>query len=108
MKFSTRLLLSFDDIAAAKDWLFEAAQDPDTPPVVLYEAYRLLEAIDSPAVLDVTKSLRDHRSVARARLANGDAAAGAIKFAERRWFAPAVNDRELDAILASLSLTVGE
>lgn len=85
---------------AAKAWLRSASEDRHTPPVVLFEAYRLLEETDSPRLLDVTQSLSRHRLVARARLANGDAAAGCVEFSDTRWFAPAVNDRGLDAVLS--------
>jgi hypothetical protein len=84
---------------AAKRWLSNAAQDRQTPPSVLYEAYRLLEEIDSPLVIDITDLLRSHRLLARARLANGDANAGVVEFSGREWFAPAVTDHDLDAVL---------
>ena len=85
---------------AAKHWLDAAAKDKRTPPAILFEAYRLLEEIDTPHLLNITESLGHHRLLARARLANGDAAAGAIDFSDTRWFAPAVNDRWIDAILS--------
>ncbi len=85
---------------AAKAWLRSASEDQHTPPLVLFEAYRFLEETDSPRLLDVTQSLSRHRLVARARLANGDAAAGCIEFSDTRWFAPAVNDLSLDAVMS--------
>lgn len=87
-------------VAAAKDWLNSAFKDRRTPSAVLFAACRLLETTDSPHLLDVTESLARHRLLARARLANGDANAGAIEFSEARWFAPEVNDRGLDAVLS--------
>jgi len=87
-------------VAAATHWLESASNDRSTPPVVLFEAYRLLEGTDTPHLLDVTKSLARHRLLARARLANGDAVAGAVEFSETRRFAPTVNDRGLDAVLS--------
>lgn len=87
-------------VAAAKHWLSAAAKDKHTPPVILFEAYRLLEETDTPLLIDITESLSRHRLLARARLANGDAAAGAIEFSDTRWFAPAVNDRGRDSVLS--------
>jgi hypothetical protein len=84
----------------AKHWLDAAAKNKRTPQAILFEAYRLLEEMDTPYLLNITESLGHHRLLARARLANGDAAAGAIEFSDTRWFAPAVNDRGLDAILS--------
>lgn len=86
--------------AAATHWLESASKDRRTPPVVLFEAYRLLEETDTPHLLTITQSLAHHRLLARARLANGDAAAGVVEFSDVRWFAPAVNDRGLDAVLS--------
>ena len=83
----------------AKEWLTEAARDPATPPTLMYEGYRLLEETDSPLVLEITESLGPEWSLCRARLANGDAIAGANAFTDRSWFSPAVNDRYLDRIL---------
>jgi hypothetical protein len=85
---------------AAANWLKMASRDRSIPPVVLFEAYRLLEETDSPLILDITQPLARHRLVARARLANGDAVAGAVEFSDTRWFAPSVCDRGLDAILS--------
>ena len=86
--------------AAAKHWLGAASKDKHTPAAILFEAYQLLEEIDTPHLLNITESLGHHRLLARARLANGDAAAGAIEFSDTRWFSPAVNDRGLDSILS--------
>jgi len=86
--------------AAAMHWLESASKDRRTPPVVLFEAYRLLEETDTPHLLAITQSLARHRLLARARLANGDAAAGAVEFSDTSWFGPAVNDRRLDAVLS--------
>ncbi len=87
-------------VAAAKEWLDSASKDHHTPPSVLYSAYWLLEETDSEFVLELTKSLSQHRLLARARLANGAAAAGAIMLAHEDWFSPAVNDHGLDAVLS--------
>ncbi|HUL01151.1 MAG TPA: hypothetical protein VLX29_09875, partial [Nitrospirota bacterium] len=86
--------------AAAKHWLEAVSMNRCTPPVVLYEAYWRLEETDTPYLLDVTQSLSRHRLLARARLANGDAAAGVVEFSDSQWFAPSVNDRGLDAVLS--------
>lgn len=86
--------------AAATYWLESASKDQRTPPVVLFEAYRLLEGMDAPHLLSITQSLPRHRLLARARLANGEAAAGVVEFSDTRWFAPAVTDRGLDAVLS--------
>lgn len=86
--------------AAAKDWLGAAFKDRRTPYAVLFAASRILETTDSPHLLDVTESLARHHLLARARLANGDANAGAIEFAETRWFSPEVNDSGLEAVLS--------
>ena len=87
-------------IQAAKEWLDSASRDRQTSPTALYAAYRLLEGTDSEFVLEVTEPLSRHRLLARARLANGDARAGAIEFADELWFSPAVTDHALDAILS--------
>lgn len=84
---------------SARQWLESASKDEPTPPIALFEAYRLLEGIDTPYLLGVTQSLPWHRLLARARLANGDAAVAIAEFADARRFAPAVNDRSLDAAL---------
>ena len=86
--------------SAATHWLESASKDRHTPPVLLFAVYRLLEETDSPHLLVITQSLARHPLLARARLANGDAASGAIEFFETRWFAPAVNDRRLDEVLS--------
>jgi len=87
-------------VAAAKDWLESASKDRKTPSALLFEAYRLLEGTDTPNLLIVTQSLSHHRLLARGRLANGDASAGVVEFSDHRWFAPAVTDRGLDAVLS--------
>jgi hypothetical protein len=85
-------------VAAAAHWLELASKDERTPTNIRFAAYWLLKDIDTPHILDVTKSLAQHRLLARARLANGDAAAGIIEFS--REFAPRVNDKDLDAVLS--------
>jgi len=87
-------------VGRVRRWLASATADESAPPVLLYEAHRVLEEIDSPIVLEVTESLPPTRPLSLARLANGDAAAIAIELADSRWFAPSVTDPALDAILA--------
>ncbi len=87
-------------VKTAKDWLVSASSDRPTQPTALYAAYRLLEGTDSEFVLEVTESLSHNRLLARARLANGDALAGAIEFSDKHWFPPSVTDHALDAILS--------
>ena len=81
-------------------WLKSATSDRNTPSVLLFEAYRLLEETDSPRLLKVTQPFLRHPMLARARLANGDAVGGAISFSDDCWFAPAVNDRGMDAVMS--------
>ena len=85
---------------AAKRWLESAFNAPGTPPVVIFQACRLLEKTDTPLILTVTQSFAQHVWMVRARLANGDAAAGIVDFSYAGWFAPAMNDRGLDQILS--------
>jgi hypothetical protein len=86
-------------VKTAKEWLTEAARDPATPPTLLYESYRLLEETDSPFVMEITESLGPNWSLSHARLANGDAIAGAHAFSDRSNFRPAANAPQLDHIL---------
>lgn len=83
-----------------KLWLESTSRDPSNFPVLLSEAYRILEETDSPHVIAVTQFLPSHRRLARARLANGDALACSAEFSGGSWFPPAANDRGMDAVLS--------
>ena len=86
-------------VKTAREWLTEAARDPATPPTLLYESYRLLAETDSPFVIEITESLDRNWYLCHARLANGDAMAGARAFADRSNFRPATNAPYLDHLL---------
>ncbi|MBN1182381.1 MAG: hypothetical protein JXB49_08855 [Bacteroidales bacterium] len=86
-------------VITAKTWLELASKDINTPSSLLFAAFRVLENTDSTYVLDITQPLAMSRKVALARLANGDAAAGAIEFSDTQWFSPATTDYRLDEIL---------
>ena len=83
----------------AKAWLEAASNERITRPVLRWTAYRILEGTDNPHLLRVTQSLGRHPWITRARLANGDAYAGILEFSSKNWFAPAVNDADLDSVL---------
>jgi len=101
LRFTNSTNPSASTIASvAKDWLASAFEDQLTPGSLLVTACRFLESMDSPHVLDVTQPVGSQRLVARARLANGDAAAGVIALSRPDWFPPAVSDRSLDAVLS--------
>jgi len=59
-----------------------------------------LKETDSSFLLAVTQSLREYTMIRRARLANGEALAGCDEFSDIQWFAPAVNDQDMDAVLS--------
>jgi hypothetical protein len=87
-------------IDAVTDWLQSVSKEFRTPPAILWEAYRLLIEADTPHVLAITASLAHHPLMARARLANGDAAAAIVECSNTQIFLPAMNDRQLDAVLS--------
>jgi len=84
-------------VAAAREWLEGAMAQEDAPDALRWMACRQLETIDSPLVLEVTRSVSKHPWLYRARLANGDPRAGVLELADGRSLE--VRDRSLDWIL---------
>jgi hypothetical protein len=83
----------------AKRILAEFLSTQNAPSPLAHEACRILSESDSNFVLEVTEPVRTHPLIWPARLAQGDALAGAYELSEQELFWPSVRSDSLANIL---------
>ncbi|MFC1834344.1 hypothetical protein ACFL2Q_06385 [Thermodesulfobacteriota bacterium] len=87
-------------VGNAEQWLLDASTNIQVPSAMVHESCRVLEETDSAFVLEITDGLRGHPIAAMARLANGDALAGAIQFSGGSVFWPSMRGGMVDSVLS--------